>query len=90
MYTEQTVDYNYSGVSCLASSNLVSICNDIKEAAGSEPTIRSSLQNYCLYLKLPKGGYYCLDNGYNYGGSGKTDIFPGGTGYCDGITFVCP
>ncbi|MFH1894335.1 MAG: hypothetical protein ABH813_00295 [Patescibacteria group bacterium] len=90
MYTNKTADYSYGGVSCLASSDLVSICNNIKEAAGSEPTIRSSAQNYCFYVKLPKGGYYCLDNGYDYGDLGKAEVFPGSPGYCDGITFVCP
>jgi len=90
MYAYKTADYSYDGASCLASPDLASVCNKIKEVAGSEPTIRSLGQNYCSYVKLPKGGYYCVDSGYDYGSSGKTEFFPGASGYCDGISFGCP
>jgi type II secretory pathway pseudopilin PulG len=87
MYAAKRADYSYDGVSCLVSSDLVSTCNSIKEAASSEPTILSSEGEYCSYVKLPKGGYLCVDNKY---GLRETVVFPGGLGYCDGLTLVCP
>jgi hypothetical protein len=77
---------SYSGVNC-SLTELSSICSDIKEYAGEMPTIKSAIKNYCLYVKLPSGKYYCLTES----SSGReTTIFPGGSGYCDGITFSCP
>jgi len=76
----------FSGVNCF-SPELSSICSDIKEYAGEMPTIKSSAKNYCLYVKLPSGKYYCLTDA----ASGReTTVFPGKSGYCDGITFSCP
>lgn len=79
-------DQGFSGVNC-SSAKLSSICSDIKEYAGEMPTIKSSTKNYCLYVKLPSGEYYCLTDTFS---GRKTTIFPGGPGYCDGITFSCP
>lgn len=79
---------NYSGVSCL-NPQLASICDDIKTAIGKEPTIYSSREAYCAYVKLPSGDYYCIDSEYRIG-AGKTSTKPGQTGYCDGRTLICP
>lgn len=76
----------FSGVNC-SLAELSSICSEIKEYAGETPTIKSSTKNYCLYVKLPSGEYYCLTN---VSSSRKTTISPGKSGYCDGITFSCP
>lgn len=76
----------FSGVNC-SLAELSSICSDIKEYAGEMPTIKSATKNYCLYVKLPSGKYYCLTDVSSVRG---TTIFPGGSGYCDGITFLCP
>jgi len=76
----------FSGVNCF-STELSSICSDIKEYAGETPTIKSSTKNYCLYVKLPSGEYYCLTDASS---GRKTTTSPGKSGYCDGITFSCP
>jgi len=76
----------FSGVDCF-STELSSICSDVKEYAGETPTIKSSTKNYCLYVKLPGGEYYCLTD---VSSGRKTTISPGKSGYCDGITFSCP
>ncbi len=68
-------------------TELSPICSRIKEYTGEMPTIESSTKNYCLYVKLPSGEYYCLAKTMS---SRKTTIFPGGPKYCDGITFSCP
>jgi hypothetical protein len=77
---------NYSGVSC-DNTQIVSICGAIKEKTGQNPVIYSSKSAYCAYAKLKSGDYYCIDS---LGNAGKSKIFPDGTGYCNGITFVCP
>lgn len=79
-------DQGFSGMNC-SLAELSPICSDIKEYAGETPTIMSSAENYCLYVKLPSGEYYCLTN---VSPGRKTTIFPGSSGYCDGITFSCP
>jgi RNA polymerase subunit RPABC4/transcription elongation factor Spt4/type II secretory pathway pseudopilin PulG len=77
---------SYSKASC-SLTELSPICSAIKEYVGEIPTIKSSAKNYCLYVKLPSGEYYCLADAAS---GRKTTIFPGGQGYCDGITFSCP
>ena len=77
---------SYSGANC-SLAELSPICSGIKEYAGEMPTIKSSTKNYCLYIKLLSGEYYCLTDAFS---GRKTTIFPGGSGYCDGITFSCP
>ena len=85
--TEASGDYgdDYSGVNC-NNSQLVSICNDIKNSIGEEPIIHSTKEAYCAYIKLSTG-YYCIDSGFK---GGTTSINPGNKGQCDGLTFVCP
>lgn len=77
---------NYSSVSCVH-PELVFLCGDIKDLTREEPIIHSSREAYCIYTKLLSGKYYCLDSRF---GSTETNVFPGGPGYCDGITFNCP
>jgi type II secretory pathway pseudopilin PulG/RNA polymerase subunit RPABC4/transcription elongation factor Spt4 len=77
---------SYSGANC-SLTELSPICSDIKEYAGETPTIKSSTKNYCLYVKLPSGKYYCLTD---VSSGRETTISPGKSGYCDGITFSCP
>jgi len=80
----------FSGVSC-SSPELSSICNEIKKDTGEIPTILSSKEHYCLYVKLPSGEYFCsTESTTGSPSSFKTPIFPGGAGYCDGKTFSCP
>ncbi|MEA3293194.1 MAG: hypothetical protein U9P88_01885 [Patescibacteria group bacterium] len=43
-------------------------------------------KNYCFYTKLLSGEYYCA-NDRDLGR--KTSIYPDGTVYCDGKTFIC-
>jgi RNA polymerase subunit RPABC4/transcription elongation factor Spt4 len=76
----------FNGVNCF-STELSSICSEIKEYAGEMPIIKSSAKNYCVYVKLPSGKYYCFtDAGFGR----ETTVFPGESGYCNGITFSCP
>lgn len=77
---------DYSKINC-THPDLISICASIEEATGEKPTIHSTRDAYCAYIKLLTKGYYCIDS---KGNSRETSIHPGGTGYCDGITFVCP
>lgn len=77
---------SYSGINC-SLTELLPVCSNIKEYAGEMPTIKSSAENYCFYVRLPSGEYYCLTDTFL---SRKTTIFPGGSGYCDGATFNCP
>jgi hypothetical protein len=80
-------NYDYSGASC-SLPEFTLVCSDIKENTGEMPTIESSADNYCFYVKLPSGQYACFASIFssNY----KTTIFPGGVGYCNGVTFNCP
>jgi len=86
---------SYSGANCLL-AELSSTCNSIKEYTGEMPTIESSEDQYCFYVKLPSGEYYCFNHisptfGFRSTSEGnKTTSFPGGKGYCDGVTFNCP
>jgi len=79
-------DNSYRNVSC-DHSDLVSLCNDTKNFTGKEPIFHSSQDSYCVYTKLLSGKYYCSDSTFR---RTETVIFPGGKGYCDGITFKCP
>lgn len=85
LYAEKN-NYSYNGANC-SLPDFVPICNEIKKYTGEMPTIKSSDENYCSYVKLPSGEYFCVSN---YSSVDETFIFPGGKGYCDGITFKCP
>lgn len=79
--------YSYVDVSC-QNEKMKTICDDIKEDAGTEPVIFAATDEYCAYVPLPVDGYYeCINT---EGGFLTTDIFPETPGYCNGRTFVCP
>lgn len=59
-------------------------------AQGGSVTLQkpaSPANSYCAYSSLNQGGWYCIDS---TGVAKETPTNPGGTGYCDGTTFVCP
>jgi len=76
----------YVGVNC-ANPQLISICNAIKNYVGVEPIFHSSQNSYCVYSKLSSKNYSCVDNQSSVR---QKSINPGGIGYCDGSTFICP
>jgi hypothetical protein len=86
-YYVDNIERGYSGVNCFL-TELSSICSKIKEYTGSMPTIKSSTKNYCAYAQLPTMGYYYCFSDTNP--RSITNVFPGKSGYCDGITFSCP
>ena len=77
---------NYSMVSCTY-PEIAPMCQDIKTYSGEEPIIHSTQGDYCVYTKLLSGDYYCIDSKW---AAGKTSVYPGRIGYCDGRTFICP
>lgn len=90
-YTSQ----DYRNVKCENTQYFKYSCDKIEKYTGSKPTIRSSKKEYCAYVKLPpKYGittsqinYYCIDS---RGIKDEFTLYPGGTNYCNGITFNCP
>lgn len=79
-------DYSYLNLSC-DHEDVSRLCQDIVDFTGEEPTIFTSHNEYCLYGSMPvEGYYYCLDSRSSFG---TTNVFPGGSGYCTGTTFVC-
>jgi len=77
---------SYNNVNCNYPP-LVLSCTEINQLIGRKPTIYSFQDAYCGYIKLLNGNYFCVDS---TGSGKKTTIYPGGIGYCDGITFICP
>ncbi len=62
------------------------INNDISQL-GSKITCYASNVNYCAFTDLDNNSWYCIDS---VGRALETNIYPGSSGYCDGITFKCP
>jgi len=79
----------YSGADC-SLTKLAPVCSSIKAYTGEMPTIESSAEAYCFYVKLQSGEYICFSSIASFLDYNKTTIFPGGPGYCDGVTFDCP
>lgn len=77
----------YSLLDCTYYPDMIFLCQSIKLQSGKEPIIHSSQNDYCAYVKLLSGDYYCINNKEI---TEKNLIYPGETGYCDGKTFVCP
>lgn len=77
---------SYEGFSC-SYPRTTNSCNYITEQLGEKPIIHSSKDAYCSYVKLLSSEYFCVDS---TGSGRRTNIYPGGVGYCDGLTFVCP
>ena len=93
LYWFDTEGQSYGGIDCLSSTEISAMCDKIKESTGQNPIIKTSQTDYCAYVKLLDGTYYCLNSQGKavYGANSQTTTtFPGGTGYCDGITFNCP
>lgn len=88
-------DNSYSGANC-SLADFSPLCSDIERYTGGMPIIESSKDQYCFYVKLPSGEYCCFSKIFptfafrSTSDRNKTTIFPGGKGYCDGITFKCP
>lgn len=82
---------SYRNFKCAYKSDfgdLSPICQDIKKEVGLEPIIYQTKDKYCAYTKLATSNqYYCFDS---TGKAITTYVFPGQTGYCTGLTFVCP
>lgn len=85
MIFDQTGD-SYDSVGC-SSPEMASLCSSIKTYTEEEPTIYSTQSAYCAFVRLPLGGYYCIDSNWS---ERKTLINPSGAGYCDGVTYSCP
>jgi hypothetical protein len=78
---------SYLGLDC-SSEIIDNVCDDIKNQAGKNPTIYSDNNHYCAFVELNNGKkYYCVNGS---GVSKEVLTFPGGAGYCDGLTFECP
>ena len=80
---------SYLNVSCTGDESIKALCDDIENMEGMKPTIHSTKEAYCAYTTLlfEQDRYHCIDSDLN---SITTYIPPGGEGYCDGKTFVCP
>lgn len=82
---------SYENLSCTSQKEMQEYCEIIKSEDGNQPIIFASKDKYCVYGELKSGknkGYYiCISD---TGVITKTKIFPGESGYCDGITFECP
>ncbi len=82
---EYAMELSYANANC-SFGEIAIICAELEEYTGQPPVIHSSTDEYCAYAEL-ESGYFCIDR---IGFPGKTDVFPGGSGYCDGVTFSCP
>ncbi|MBZ9572052.1 hypothetical protein KJA15_01795 [Patescibacteria group bacterium] len=77
---------NYTSLDCDHDEDMRMLCNDIEKQVGVKPTIHQSEKEYCAYVKLNKGEYFCIDSA---GTIEETIINPGKINYCDGTTFIC-
>ncbi len=82
---EYVKEFSYSNINC-SFGEMATLCKELKDSNGHLPVIHSSTENYCIYTET-KDGYVCIDSQFSFY---KTDVFPGGFGYCDGVTFSCP
>lgn len=82
---------SYVGFDC-THSDMEKLCAEVQNNSYNNTalTIRTSTNEACMYAPLnAKNGatWYCVDS---TGVGGETSTNPGGSGYCDGTTFVCP
>lgn len=77
----------YIDVSC-GHPRIKSFCEGIENQVGVKPTIHSTPNRYCAYIKLPSGKYNCIDSVFQDFSVTMTEN-PSSPGRCDGITFVC-
>ena len=84
---------NYS-LSCDYDEETNDICNSIEGSSGTKPTIFTSLEKYCAYVKLlPLGRdnqFVCIASPKEMYIISIISTNPFTTGYCDGKTFICP
>jgi prepilin-type N-terminal cleavage/methylation domain-containing protein len=86
-------DNSYTNFSCANTEDIMDkICAEIQNNSYNQtaPTTYASTDAACIYAPLNvKNGttWYCADS---TGVAGTATVDPGGTGYCDGTTFVCP
>jgi len=77
----------YTDISC-NHPNIKKFCDEIKKRIGVKPTIHSTGNVYCAYIRLPSGEYSCIDSSSQYFPV-KMATDPSSPGYCDGTTFSC-
>ncbi len=77
----------YTNISC-DHPRIKSFCEGIENLVGVKPTVYSTPNRYCAYIKLPSGKYNCIDNVLQ-DFSVTMPENPSSPGHCDGITFVC-
>jgi len=83
----KTEEGSYSSLTCNYDHEMWELCDDIEEHAGSKPIILSTDKEYCAYIKLKSGEYFCVDS---TGAAKRTAVNPGKENCCDGTTFICP
>jgi len=82
---------SYKSLNCDYDEEMRALCKDIEEQTGSKPTIHTSENGYCAYIKLIRSEeWYCIGVGASGYVRGRVTTDPSTQGYCDGITFVCP
>lgn len=80
-------DNTYENINCNF-GDIKILCDDIKDQSRNPVVIHTSRDNYCAYANLPvKHRYLCIGSNLKLI---QTYINPGGAGYCDGETFICP
>ncbi len=79
---------SYKGMSADYPKEIATLSADILHLINSTPYILSSGQEYCAFVELATGDYYCVDMGV----AKRTSVNPNGWGYCNlgSATFVCP
>jgi len=82
----KTEEKSYNNLSCNYDDRIRTLCEEVKEQIEMEPVIQKTEDQYCTYIKLKKGWFYCIDS---KGFKKEIDVDPSNFGCCDGITFVC-
>ena len=77
---------SYANFDCNYNKEVKKLCKEIEEIVGSNPTIHQSEDEYCVYIKIGSGKYFCIDS---TGFADRITVNPGQENYCDGITFAC-
>jgi hypothetical protein len=75
---------SYKNFSCQYEEKMRLLCNDIEEQINKKPTLYTSEQEYCAYIELKTGRFYCIDSTRKSEEYGKE---PSNT--CNGNAFKC-